>query len=332
MKQFLLTAAFTATGFIALNAQSSEIYDDISFVPASLTSDGKAYILGLDNEETSVTIMDGDLNVVKQINLQSVPYIHRTYTEIAHAKYDPYDPLSQAAIENAEWVIESGSEKSDNSSSTGKWFEVNNWDSGELYGGYLRIILSQTLFNEDDKWEYVLPKYGKKIIYGSITIVHENQEDITLYRPVNEYSKTIGFGIYNEDGIEIGSILGEFEYAGTYINIIDGNVYMNGEVRSGNSIAQILYKYDRATTSVQEVLRTKGKSASISVNGRSITVDAANQNVDEAVVYDMSGRPMVSAKGRNRITLNASQLPEGLYSVATRNNGKTNGAQKIVIK
>ena len=235
----------------------------------------------------------------------------------------------QAEIDNAEWVIDPDSEKSNDHTYFAQWFEIYDWDKGEKGWGR-GVILSQTLLNEDDKWEYILPKLGEvKKQFGTLSfIIEDGSGYATAVRPVTEYREVIGFSIYNEDGTEIASILGDLEYANREFNIIGGNIYMMG----GSYKGYILYKYDPTTTSVKEVLRTNGKSAKISVNGRTIMVEAEDQKVDEAVVYDMGGRPMVSAKGRNRITLNASQLPEGLYSVATRNNGKTNGAQKIVIK
>lgn len=426
MKQFLLTAAFAAAGFISLNAQSSASYDDISFVPASLTSDGKAYIVGLSDEATSATILDGDLNVVKQINLQRAFYIYRSYKETAHVKsrgvgieryyaedlvydgapvtatdlddmlqklflwteqewgvnlkkfdtftdikgnvscYTTYnntdntdfykfeqygqnyprhyfslidgsvkqvlvtyrDTIAQADIDNAEWIVESGSQTSNSNTRSAKWFELKNWDNKEYLDGV--FLLSQTLFNDDDKWEYILPKYGTiNREVGGVSIQAEDNEGIEIYRFVTERQAYIGLSIYDEDGTEIASIPIDFENLDLRFDIIGGNIYLLGR---DSLRGYALYKYERTSTSVKEVLRTNGKSARISVNGRSITVDAEDQNVDEAVVYDMGGRPMVSARGRNRIALNASQLPEGLYSVATRTNGKTNGAQKIVIK
>lgn len=419
MKQFLLTAVFAAAGAISLNAQSSATYDDVSFVSANFTSDGKAYIVGLSNGKTTANIMDADLNVVKQINLQTVSKLTRSYEETSFVKskgvgiqeYNVYDVMYNNAsvtatdldsmlqilplwaeqewgvrptfygftdvkgnvscyttfnadfyysnkygqtypqnyfsivdgtvkqvhvtysiiidmsdINKAEWVVTPGSETERDRLYYAQWFDIYNWDEGQRSEG----ILSQTLLNDDDKWEYILPKFGQVIKEVGEPNMTLNEEGVVFSRTVYERPEYLGFSIYNEDGTEIASILGDLEYSYRDINIIGGNIYLVGSDEMDD--ANVLYKYDRTTTSVQEVLRTNGKSARISVNGRSITVDAADRSIDEAVVYDMSGRPMVSARGRNRITLNASQLPEGLYSVATRNNGKTNGAQKIIIK
>ena len=68
------------------------------------------------------------------------------------------------------------------------------------------------------------------------------------------------------------------------------------------------------------------------MNGRTIMVDDENQNIDEVVLFDMGGRQMLSARGKNRIRINASQMPNGVYSVATKKDGKINGAQKILLK
>ena len=169
-----------------------------------------------------------------------------------------------------------------------------------------------------------MPKYGKLIKeVGDVQKQGESSDGVLFYRSISESQEYLGLAIYNEDGVEIAAIT-ELGFSDVYI--LGGNTYFY------NEYPQILYKYDRTNTSVQEVFRSSTKSSNISVNGRTIMVDDENQNIDEVVLFDMGGRQMVSARGKNRIRINASQMPNGVYSVATKKDGKINGAQKILLK
>lgn len=234
------------------------------------------------------------------------------------------DTIAQADIDNANWQIVSGSESSNTYIDRPVYFEGYDFDNNKDIKG---TVLSQTIFNDDDKWEYVVPKYGKMIKeVGNVYEQGESSDGVLFARRISESQEDLGVAIYNEDGVEIAAIpelpdVWEFE-----VYILGGNMYFY-LWRSG-----ILYKYDRINTSVQEVFRSSTKSSNISVNGRTIMVDDENQNIDEVVLFDMGGRQMVSARGKNRIRINASQMPNGVYSVATKKDGKINGAQKILLK
>ena len=233
------------------------------------------------------------------------------------------DTIAQADIDNANWQIVSGSESSNTYIDRPVYFEGYDFDNNKDIKG---TVLSQTIFNDDDKWEYVVLKYGKVIKkVGDVQKQGESSDGVLYCRSISESQEVIGLAIYNEDGVEIAAIpelpaAMEFE-----VYILGGNTYFY-------SYPQILYKYDRTNTSVQEVFRSSTKSSNISVNGRTIMVDDENQNIDEVVLFDMGGRQMVSARGKNRIRINASQMPNGVYSVATKKDGKINGAQKILLK
>ena len=234
------------------------------------------------------------------------------------------DTISQADIDNANWQIVSGSESSNTYLDRLCYLDGYDFDNNKD----IKVAeLSQTFFNDDDKWEYVVPKYGKMIKeVGDVQEQGESSDGVLFYRRISESQETLGSAIYNEDGVEIAAITEPGFSGGFEVYILGGNTYFY------NVYPQILYKYDRTNTSVQEVFRSSTKSSNISVNGRTIMVDDENQNIDEVVLFDMGGRQMVSARGKNRIRINASQMPNGVYSVATKKDGKINGAQKILLK
>lgn len=233
------------------------------------------------------------------------------------------DTISQADIDNANWQIVSGSESSNTYLCRLLYLDGYDFDNNKD----IKVAeLSQTFFNDDDKWEYVVPKYGKLIKkVGDVYDGGGSDDGVLFYRSISESQEYLGLAIYNEDGVEIAAIT-EPEFSVFEVYILGGNTYFY------NVYPQILYKYDRTNTSVQEVFRSSTKSSNISVNGRTIMVDDENQNIDEVVLFDMGGRQMLSARGKNRIRINASQMPNGVYSVATKKDGKINGAQKILLK
>ena len=233
------------------------------------------------------------------------------------------DTIAQADIDNANWQIVSGSESSN--TYLGRLLYLDGYDFDNNKD--IKVAeLSQTFFNDDDKWEYVVPKYGKLIKkVGDVYDGGGSDDGVLFYRSISESQEYLGLAIYNEDGVEIAAIT-ELGFSDGLVYILGGNTYFY------NVYPQILYKYDRTNTSVQEVFRSSTKSSNISVNGRTIMVDDENQNIDEVVLFDMGGRQMLSARGKNRIRINASQMPNGVYSVATKKDGKINGAQKILLK
>ena len=241
-----------------------------------------------------------------------------------------YNPtFSQADLDNAEW--KKGDSFYEENICLYPIFPIGyfNCDTNIFYDHY--TYASQALFNDDDKWEYILPQYGpvKKnigdpIVYGS------DEKGVILSRTVYEEPENLGFGIYDEDGNVIASLkVPNGQDPSVFIS--NGNIYL--EVDGGNA-GYIIYKYDRATSSVKEISRSKSNAPIISMNGRRITVGADGNNIDEAVLYDMGGRSIASSRRTNgdNITINAANVAQGVYNVALKNKGRIAGAQKIIIK
>ena len=240
-----------------------------------------------------------------------------------------YNPtFSQADLDNAEW------KKGDS------FYEENichypilpidyyNCDTNIFYTHY--IYASQALFNDDDKWEYILPQYGpvKKNI-GDPTVYGSDEKGVILSRTVYEEPENLGFGIYDEDGNVIASFDAPHTSLIRYF-VSNGNTYLV----ASTSDELICFKYNRTTTSFKEISRSKSNAPIISMNGRRITVGADGNNIDEAVLYDMGGRSIASSRRTNsdNITINAANVAQGVYNVALKNKGRIASAQKIIIK
>lgn len=423
MKTLSLIAAFMAVGISSAYGQTSEVFKEINIVPSTCTSNGKPAIIGYTSDMKTAKILDGNLNVVKQINLKTDTYVNSSYYETTTvmptgAEFDKYDRIddvwevqwetrmtatdlttmkeklslhldcsvdslngfidqkgniscfwykrycwqedvlgkkypeeyytiidgtvykvgvwrykytfNQADIDNAEWKPESESESTPDSYRVGHIY-FYDYDTNELSGN--ELYLTQTIFNDDDKWEYILPKFGpveKTVGEWSIEGT-DSGLGVKLRRYVSERQECIGSIIYNEDGNEIGRLDVIYRVGSFYK--VGGLYFIRTETETDDGhYGEIFYKYDRTTTSVKKIAQSTGKSARIAVDGRTITVDADGSDVDEAVLYNMTGSKVASARGGKNLTINADGMPGGVYNVATKNGGRITGAQKIVLK
>lgn len=247
---------------------------------------------------------------------------------VINRMYVNYQPtFSQSDIDNAQWEYADGDETPSSYTVTAEGIELYDYDTNIYFD--TDMYITQTLFNDDDKWEYVLPLYGQlKKTVGDYWTWSENENGMILRRNATESQAQTGWAIYNEDGNKIASLesAGYFDYVYKFA----GNIYIL-TYEDGNDV---VYKYDPKLTSIEEVSRSKSKAYVVKVNGHSFRVDTDGQNVDEAVLVDMAGRKVASSRSMDgeSLTINATNMPKGVYNVALKNKGKVAGAQKIIIR
>lgn len=236
--------------------------------------------------------------------------------------------INQSDIDNAQWEYLDGDEAPDTYTETAERFEVYDYDTNIYCDA--TVPLTQTLFNDDDKWEYVLPQYGptEKTV-SDYEPWDENENGMILRRTIEESQPQTGWAIYNEDGNKIASLEASNSYFETVYKFA-GNIY----ILNYENDEDVVYKYDPQLTSIEEVSRSKSKASVVKVNGHSFRVDTDGQNVDEAVLVDMAGRKVASSRSMDgeSLTINATNMPKGVYNVALKNKGKVAGAQKIIIR
>lgn len=242
-----------------------------------------------------------------------------------------YKPdFDQTAIDNAEWTIEGDVDENEYDDSSDA-FDYRDYDTNLAFDAYIRC--TQTLFNDDEKWEYIVPKRGamKKDV-DNYQISDSSEDGFILERRVYEGRPITGIDIKNEDGETVASINEIIELYNVYK--IGGNIYLSLYFWDEDGDGEILYKYDPKSTDIKEVSRSEAKKANIRINGRSIMVEADAKDVDEIELIDMGGRKMASSnrKGVGNLTINASSAADGVYSVALKKRGRFVGAQKIILK
>ncbi|MDE5998636.1 MAG: T9SS type A sorting domain-containing protein [Bacteroidaceae bacterium] len=413
MKKLLFTAALSTATFISASGQEVASFDNIDITPSCVTSNGKAVPIGFDYNDgnTTVTILDSDFKVVKQINTKSVTQESRSYSEIATVKptgatirgseildytidgetitatdlnsmiqkmssiqgcdfygftdskgrlscWSPqwsrfyyqewlgtmypenyfaiidgkvseirisYEPVFD--IDHAQWTPLEADYYDHTGVVNRESFYFYDFDTNTLYDNI--ISFTQTLFNEDDKWEYILPQLGPIEKYpGDYWVWDRNANGLVLRRNVSEAQPTIGYTIYSEDGNTVASFQSnEYQDISNLdcIYKLGGNIYFDCH--------STIYKYTPLSTSIKEVNRSEAKTPFIKMRGRNIIVEDS-QKADEAVLVDMGGRIVATSnrKGNESITINAANMPAGVYNVAVKNKGRLATAQKIILK
>ena len=217
------------------------------------------------------------------------------------------------------------------------------------------FVVSQTLFNHDAAYEYVVPKFklsskgtassgGGSLIDGSY-----RDETVVTTRSavVSEESKLAlaGFKVVSADGTVVndldfdGDFEGNIDIYYAYVITIGKNTYLAFNGTAGDKWSTVFYKIDRTTSGIRQV-----KKAALSmmlspvVAGRNATIDIKlkdeNNAGSEIAVVSASGTQvehisMPANQTSSQFNINASS---GIYCVSRIQKGKVIETKKIVIK
>lgn len=207
------------------------------------------------------------------------------------------------------------------------------------------LSLTQTLFNDDEDFEYILPVYGEGKSFD-----YFKEHDYLYYNSENSFrfngsgykkvecGKIMGFRIVREDGSEIQSVsFGEGFDAGYDLNFISivafgGKRYLNCKVNGETG----LYEIKSNGSGVQKVasFRTRVYPSVVDRDG-CINVEFGDEasGKREMFISDISGRRMYSGQvdaSQTRISVPASNMSAGMNMVTVVENGKISSTKVIV--
>lgn len=208
------------------------------------------------------------------------------------------------------------------------------YDKKIIYEGVelSRTYLTQNLFNNDDKWEYIIREYSGNLImhYSSQNANVNDDGTITLTRTASCEAENLGYAVYNEDGQKLGNIP-------TYeIKIINGKPYVNGTVydESGN-YTYCLYSFDASNESIDlvEMIQTKDTRRLDAKRGI-VTVDInAEQAGGDVVVSTVDGKVMASKRvSKGKTQVNDNPLPSGIYVVSLLKDNRVVESEKYIVQ
>lgn len=162
---FMFAMCFSISVFAQLQPVTS--YEgDLYFVPAKLTKKGKAFLYSFydsyQESKTWFTVFDPDLNVVAQSEIKddTITYQSRTITEQRTFFYPQVQ--TRASSENEGYFLDDWHVTSD--VTTMEKFSNHSIMSPEIYDDENQyhsrsLYLSQTLFDDDDEFEYICEHY-----------------------------------------------------------------------------------------------------------------------------------------------------------------------------
>ena len=371
MKKMLSLLAFAACCAFSYAQEPVLTFNgELYFVPGSMTKSGDAFLVSYrNNDNKEFTIYDGDFNIVRKFTDPTAgqPYQQRvvTMTRVYDPSTDGWEGGGITRSASDEWTVTDDQTYDYTTSSTISGFEVysdnNSYHSRNLY-------VSQTLFDDDEEFEYIRSKktivpisiklsdYAKEhstgnqeyqsISFGDAKIdslmkatgASEYQwfwDDETGKRLIRLYKKEYYGGLFDE-GLEIVSLDGTVKASLpgiTYISsgyFFRGKCYVKGYSRSDNS--NVLYQLGGDATGIREVSRTKAE-LSLKRVGSNLVIDNDSDEQQTVVMSTMDGRvvrSLTTKQGSNAISL--SGLMGGVYNVTLYRQSRPVKSSRIIIK
>lgn len=198
-------------------------------------------------------------------------------------------------------------------------------DPEKGFDGTLEV--TQTLFNNDDSYEYIMPVFTK----GKKEEIYNDRE---FNQPSNKYVTEgdilSGYMIMTDEGRVLQTISATGNEFGLRVYIIGKYTYIE--------LGDKFYRINKGSSSLTAVNLPAGVKVSPSVVQRStpINVTAGDSNAERTIkVISTSGMVMTSTvlpSGSNSTTIDTSRFPAGMYVVVV-NDGKKNVENcKIIVR
>lgn len=338
-KNVLILAAMASLG-MTLNAQTLVTSMERSlggYIHKDFTSDHNAMLIfGFgDEDDNTFLIYNSSLQLAKTLTLDLGTYTNYGTEERYHNRVLQYT-----------------------------WGDTTERQQNICYSNYLDFdnnsdmpssVFTQTLFNNDSKFEYVVPRYN-----GAYTYEYTKRENVWIdgywddvqnewidgyYDSVDvthRYTRTKveALDVKNEDGTVVNSIslpadalsfdddLAVIKLGGVYYLIV--------EAWQANSHKMYFYRLDHQSSSIQQVAEIPiNVFPSVADRSQTITVELGEgTNASEVQVINTLGQVVKTVPvqaGQRKVQLRASDLNSGMHIVGTRSHeGK--GACKIIVK
>lgn len=299
-------------------------------IPKELANDGVAYMAVYDfhDERTQAELM-----------------VARSQSEVkASVKINNSETASnywQKSSNGTDWEFDSSDNSDSGYEPTLLSFEYRDVDNS--YYPTSKVMISQNLFNSDDKWEYIVADVD---FLDTPDQGSESTKDDMTYRHITRIKVIKGFKIMNQDGTELAYCKmpdseqhGQYtkEITGYYIAKIDGMLYMSTlELIGRRDDYRTEYHYgmyliNPKTSSVQAIGRVNARM-SVSSSDQAITVNISQAQANESVTLTgMDGRLIDSAPASGTVTFPAPQNNSDILNISLQGNGESENL-KILLK
>jgi hypothetical protein len=353
-KSILLCLLFS----VALTAQVTNLptilqvndeYNAFNVVPKQVSYDGSNRV-NIRTADDQVAIYGNDFTPVKSFNItptyyESINiYKERTVKVTVNAE-------DNVTVEYGEWV-ETNTNKYEYAQDYGIGFF--DYDSQSIGGNIEGIgdglCLSQTLFNTDDKYEYLSFPHELSEEYeeSGYTPDYHVPGTYTENKYFYQHSLYKSFNVMSEDGSILQTVTfpNGFEMWGLdkaqIIQISDERyILCQGEMNDNATL--LIYKINRSSVgaSVEQVCAPIKVSAFPSIANRSqmITIQLSGENADNSQtnlqVIDMQGKVLnqqTIPAGQTSTTIPANRLSNGMNLIKITQGSKNISTEKVIVK
>lgn len=215
------------------------------------------------------------------------------------------------------------------------------------------VCLTQTLFNSDDKYEYLSFPHELSEEYeydGPIAPPYDHYESCTYTeeKTYYQYSLYKSFNIMSEDGTILQAItfpngFEMIEHVKALVIKLADQYYILCQGEMNDSETLLIYKINRSSVgaSVEQVCAPikVGAFPSVANRNQMITIqllgDNAGSNQTNLQVVDMQGKVLnqqTIPAGQTSTTIPAHRLSNGMNLIKITQGSKTIGTEKVIIK
>ena len=220
-------------------------------------------------------------------------------------------------------------------------FEFASFGTG-TEGNYLDVDIcaTQTLFNDDEAWEYLVPVQEENSTIDYISVEEVTTEGVVLYRSVSKGMKTTAINVVSENGTVLASIPFSGELSKDYLQVLllEGTIFFQLGFYGNNSSEyyDYLYRYDKQGGDLDKVAAVRRSNRFATLDGDRLDVNLEDADANGNLLLTNSlGKVLHSEKvqrGKGSASINTSSLPEGIYNVTLMQRGKVRKNHKMLIK
>ena len=235
---------------------------------------------------------------------------------------------------------------------TGVW-SLRVGDFGKTYDEY-GICATQTVFNNDEKWEFLRPVYAPvKSEDEYYTYERDRDGDGEIDYKYTTYENMVkAYEVVNEDGTVLATIdVPENDNCDAILIQWDGVTYLGMSVSNRVYLNSsdydyeyegytVIYSIDRNATEIKRVAATPAMRVSPSLVNRNSTVNVTlgsetAKDGGELIITDSNGR----AIGRRRVEVGQTSVPvttdrmtSGVYNITLTEKGQKVENARIIVK
>ena len=220
-------------------------------------------------------------------------------------------------------------------------FEFASFGTG-TEGNYLDVDIcaTQTLFNDDEAWEYLVPVQKENSTIQNVRVDEVTTEGIVVYRTVRKGMKTTAINVVSENGTVLASIPFSGELSKDYLQVflLEGTIFFQLGLYGNNSSEyyDYLYRYDKQGGDLDKVAAVRRSNRFATIEGDRLDVNLEDADANGNLLLTNSlGKVLHSEKvqrGKGSASINTSSLPEGIYNITLMQRGKVRKNQKMLIK